>query len=50
VSTSLSISIASIGTVSPRRMMTEPSSERVTAASLQSLRMRSSATSKDEVW
>jgi hypothetical protein len=30
--------------------MTEPFSERVTAASLQSLRIASSAASKDEVW
>ena len=50
VSTSLSISIAATTSAWSPETITEPLSERVTAASLQSLRISSSAVSNDAVW
>ena len=49
-SPSHSISMAATCTVSSPRTITEPFSERVTAASRQSLRIASSAVSKSPVW
>ena len=49
MSTSFSISIASTGTVPAAETIIEPSSERVTAANLQSRRIASSPASKEEV-